>query len=260
LYKNLSLQSLGHKVAFDAACELATRHAFVGVELDVSFLRSLATVGAAHEWFAETGLEPGGYQLRGLWQADQSEQACMDSLTDVVQDAQIAAALGSKRCYTTIPPRHESMDFYQHFDVIVPRLIRIAEVLTTYQIMLGFAFVTARSERPSDQKDFVSSLDGARTLAAAIGMRSMNTGVVLNSNDWLTPESTIDAIGHLDHNEVVAVRLNEHSDRASGLFTALQQIGYLGPVTFDGRCAEPQPSDAVKLASAALDAALGARS
>jgi hypothetical protein len=67
MYKNLSMAALGHSVAFGEACVLAQKHNFVGVELDVEFLRSLGSTETALEWFSATGLRAGGFTLGVPW-------------------------------------------------------------------------------------------------------------------------------------------------------------------------------------------------
>jgi hypothetical protein len=169
MYKNLSLNALGHSVLFEETCALAKQHNFAGVELDMSFLRGLG-MGSAPEWFGATGLTAGGYSLDAAWRETDSDDAFEASLQTVIVDAQLAASLDCKRCFTAIPPSSETLDFYQHFDLVVPRLIRVAEVLASHGVMLGFEFISAPAMRPGHHKDFVHTLDGARTFAASIGM------------------------------------------------------------------------------------------
>jgi sugar phosphate isomerase/epimerase len=117
--------------------------------------------------------------------------------------------------------------------------------------------------RPSAEKDFVHTLDGARTFAAAIGMHSLNTGVLLDSFHWHTSGGTRKEIEHLDHHEVVGVHISDAvagratvDQRAlvgetgvvdiSGFLTSLRAIGYLGPLTVALRNADIRPMTLLK--------------
>ncbi len=269
MYKNLSLAALGHSVTFDVACALATRHNFAGVELDLQFLHSLGSSSTAATWFAETGLRPGGFSLNAAWRETDTEEAFTATLATVATDAELAGALGCKRCFTTVPPSSKTRDFYQHFDIVVPRLISVANILATNGIMLGFEFLGPEFLPPLGHKDFVHTLDGARTFAASIGMHSLNTGVVLDSFHWHSSGSTLREIEHLDHNEVVYMYTNETNTSTSTntgsedtsaevsaeLLSTLKAIGYLGPITVKSRNSTParSPEESAFAASATLD-------
>jgi sugar phosphate isomerase/epimerase len=281
MYKNLSMQALGHSVPFDQTCALARKHGFAGVELDLRFLRSLGSHQTALDWFGVFQLLPGGFSLNAAWRESDSDDSFEQSLETVITEARLAAALGCKRCHTWVMPRSERLDFYQHFDLVVPRLIRVAEVLANHGIMLGFEFVGPSTMRTGPAKDFVHTLDGMRTFAAAIGMHSLNTGVLLDSFHWFASGGSLAEIEHLDHNEVVSVhvndavvgrRIDEQIDQEremvgstgvidiAGFLGALRAIGYLGPLTvepFNAGIKMMSPDSAAAAASAALDRVLG---
>lgn len=269
MYKNLSLRALGHSLPFDETCELAKRLNFAGVELDLDFLIAFGSTEAASEWFVTTGLLAGGFELTTPWRETDSENAFTEGLDQLTVKAEFAAAVGCKRCFTQVPPRSKTLDFYQHFDLVVPRLIRAAEILAARGIMLGFEFVGPPSIRNAEHKDFIHSLDGARSFAAAIGMHTLNTGVLLDSFHWYTSGGTLREIEHLDHHEVVYTYLNDAVANRSieeqldeerelpgttgvidieGFLRSLQRIGYVGPLTV-------KPNTAAVRAMSSLDAA-----
>jgi sugar phosphate isomerase/epimerase len=224
-----------------------------------------------------TGLKPGGFPLNAAWRESDSDDAFEESLDAVAADAGLAAALDCRRCFTLVAPRSEKLDFYQHFDLVVPRLIRVAEILGQHGIMLGFEFLGPPNLRTNHYKDFVHTLDGIRTFASAIGMHSLNTGVVLDTFHWYTSGGSVQEIERLDHHEVVYVHLNDavigrsveqqmNHEREmpgssgvieiEGFLTALRTIGYGGPVTiepFHAAIKAMSPNDAAAAASAALD-------
>jgi sugar phosphate isomerase/epimerase len=274
------MEALGHSVPFDQTCALARTHGFDGVLLELDFLSALGVPSVASGWFDETGLKPGGFGLRAMWSEANSEPVFQDSLRQVEEDARLAQALGCKRCVTRVAPRSDSLDFYQHFDLVVPRLTSAAEILAAHGIMLGFEFVGPPTLRTNMHKDFVHSLDGARTFAASIGMHSLNTGVSLDSFHWYASGGSVNEIEHLDHHEVVYVHVNDAVAGRSaedqldeerelvaatgvidinGFLSALRFIGYQGPITAGpvqrvGRLLSPDL--AATEASAALDRVL----
>lgn len=281
MYKNLSLQALGHSLPFHEAVDLAKKFGFAGVELDLGFLKELGSPEVAADWFGATGLVAGGFELATPWRESDSESSFTEALDQLTTDAQYAAAVGCKRCFTQIPPSSRTLDFYQHFDLVVPRLICAAEIVAARGIMLGFAFVGLPSMRTAQNKDFVHSLDGARSFAAAIGMHSLNTGVLLDSFHWYTSGGTLREIEHLDHHEVVYTYLNDAVTGRSideqidderemvgttgvididGLLGSLHRIGYVGPLTVKPNTVairSMSPADATYAASRALDEVLG---
>jgi sugar phosphate isomerase/epimerase len=280
VYKNLSLRALGHSLAFDEECGLAKQLDFAGVELNLGFLKGLGSPEVAAGWFGATGLLGGGFELVTPWRETDSESVFTGALEQLTKDAQYAAAVGCKRCFTQVPPSSKTLDFYQHFDLVVPRLIRAAEILAAHGIMLGFEFVGLPSMRAAEHKDFVHSLDGARSFAAAIGMHSLNTGVLLDSFHWFASGGTLREIEHLDHHEVVYTYLNDavtgrlideqiDDEREmvgttgvidiDGFLGSLQRIGYVGPLTVKPNTVairSMSPADAAVAASRALDEVL----
>jgi sugar phosphate isomerase/epimerase len=269
MYKNLSLQALGYSGGFDQTCALAQKHNFAGVELDLQFLHQrtsdrtsgLGSQQDVVDWFTATNLLPAGFPLRAAWRETDDEATFVESLETVTADAKLSAALGCTRCFTTVPPSSPTLDFYQDFDLVVPRLISVANILASHGIMLGFEFLGAPSLRSPEHKDFVHTLDGARTFAAAIGMHSLNTGVSIDSSQWHATGGAVQEIAHLDHHEVVYVHVNDAVEiDTDGFLGALRSIGYEGPVTLRPTVApaiEQTPEEAVVAATKALNRLLG---
>lgn len=281
MYKALSMDALGYSISFDETCALARRHNFTGVLLDSDYLDSLGDATQAKNWFDDTGLTAAGFWLRAAWREADSNAAFAESLGRVEADATLAQSLGCKRCVTRVSPSSDTLDFYQHFDLVVPRLVQTAEILATHGIMLGFEFAPLPTPRARTAKAFVHTFDGVRTLAASIGMRSLNTGVLLDSFQWHASGGSLNEIEDLDHNEVVSVQLNDAVTLRSideqiqdervmvgatgvidvpGLLRALRNIGYQGPLTVGpvvGQSVSLSPERAAAVASAALDQALG---
>ena len=257
MYKNLNLGALGHQVPFDAACALAQKNNFAGIDLDMGFLGRMVaqtSLSATKDWFGNTGLYPGGFGCAVAWREADSDRAYADSLARLVDEARLAAELGCTRCTTWVMPRSEKNTFYQHFNLVVPRLRRVADILGMYGISFGLEFVGPATLRAGFKNDFVHTMDGMRTFAAAIGMQYGNVGLLLDCFHWWTAHSSVADLDVLTKEEIVYVHVNDGAAGRSAdeqidneremvgatgvipikeFFAALRKIGYDGPVTVD---------------------------
>ena len=284
MYKNLNLGALGHGgVSFDVACELAKQYNFAGIDLDLGYLGNLAKTTSlqnAKDWFAATGLRPGAIGLNLAWRESDSDRAYVDSFSGFVEDVKLAAEFGCTRCFTWVMPRSDKHDFYQHFDLVFPRLKRAVDLLGLYGMMFGLEFVGPNTLRTGQKFDFVHTMDGMRTFMAALGMDAKNTGILLDAFHWWTAHGTLTELTHLDAKEIVYVHLNdatqgrnadEQIDQeremvgATGVLPikafldALRTIGYDGPLTvepFNAGIKAMSPQNAAAVTSAALDKVL----
>ena len=284
MYKNLNLGALGHNgVPFDVACGLAKQYNFAGIDLDLGYLGNLAktqSLQAAKDWFASTGLRVGAIGLSVAWRDWDSDRAYADSLSKFVEEAKLAAEFGCTRCFTWMMPRSETLDFYQHFDLVFPRLKRAVDILGLYGISFGLEFVGPNTMRAGQKFDFVHTMDGMRTFAAALGLDAKNTGILLDAYHWWTAHGTVTELEHLNAAEIVYVHVNDavkgrsadaqiDQERemvgASGVIPikpfldALRKIGYDGPLTvepFNAGIKAMSPQNAAAVTSAALDKVL----
>jgi sugar phosphate isomerase/epimerase len=284
MYKNLNLGALGHNgVPFDVACGLAKQYNFAGIDPDLGYLANVAKTKSlqdAKDWFAATGLRMGAMGLSVAWRDWDSDRAYADSLSKFVDEAKLAAELGCTRCTTWVMPRAEKLDFYQHFDLVFPRLKRAVDILGLYGIKLGLEFVGPNTMRAGHKFDFVHTMDGMRTFAAALGVDAKNTGLLLDSWHWWTAHGTVTELEQLNADEIVYVHLNdapkgrevdEQLDQeremvgATGVLPlkpfmdALRKVGYDGPLTvepFNAGIKAMSPQNAAAVTSAALDKVL----
>lgn len=283
MFKNLNPGALGHSISFDQTCALAKQYGFAGVDLDLSYLGKLAkerSLQAAQEWFARTGLRSGAIGLSARWRESDSDSAFEDSLDKMVEEANLAAALGCTRCTTWVIPGSNTLDFYRHWALIVPRLQRVARMLKDNGLSFGMEFVGPATLRVKFKYDFVHTMDGMRALAAAISQDTHNTGLLLDAFHWFTAYASVRDIEFLDPREIVYVHVNDAvSGRSAddqidqeremvgatgvidihGFISALKAIGYDGPVTvepFNKTIREMPAEQAIKLTSEALDEVL----
>ena len=284
MYKNLNLGAIGHALPFDQACSLASKHNFAGIDLDLGYMSKLAkaqSLQAAKDWFAATGLKPGGIGVSAKWRETDSEETFQGSLGQFAEEVNLASSLGATRCFTWVMPRSNSHDFYAHWDVTVPRLQKVARILADGGMWLGLEFVGPATLRAGQKYDFIHTMDGMRAYAAAAGMHgNNNTGLLLDCFHWYTAHASLADIEHLNPKEVVYVHVNDaakgrgpdeqiDNEREmvgatgvidiTGFIAALKKIGYDGPVTvepFNKAVREMSTEDAVKMTSESLDKVL----
>ncbi|MFC1465739.1 MAG: sugar phosphate isomerase/epimerase family protein [Candidatus Brachytrichaceae bacterium NZ_4S206] len=284
MFKNLNTGALGHVVSFDRTCALAKQYGFAGVDLDVSYLMKIAeaqSLQAAKEWFAQTGLRPGAIGLSAKWREGDSDAAFEGSLIRLAEEARLAAALGCTRCVTWILPGSNTLDFYRHWDFVVPRLQRVAAVLAEHGLRLGMEFIGPATLRARFKYDFVHTMDGMRALAAVVGTQTHNVGLLLDCFHWYTAHASVRDLERLDPREVVYVHVNDATAGRGpdeqidgerqmvgasgvidiqGFLAALRKIGYDGPITvepFNEAIRAMPVEEAVRVTGEALDWVMG---
>lgn len=285
MFKNLNTGALGHVIPFDQMCALAKQHGFVGVDLDIGYLMKRAeeeSAQAVQDWFARTGLRPGAISLSVKWREGDSDTAFEGSLARLADEARLAAALGCTRCVTWVLPGSNTLDFYQHWSFVVPRLRRVAALLAEHGIRLGLEFIGPATLRARFKYDFIHTMDGMRALAAVAGGDARNVGLLLDCFHWYTAHGLVRDLECLDPHEVVYVHVNDATAGRGpdeqidgerqmvgatglidirGFLAALRKISYDGPVTvepFNAAIRAMPVEEAVRVTSEALDRVLSA--
>lgn len=280
MFKNLNPNALGHVIPFDQTCALARQHGFAGVDLDLGFLSKLAEEGSlqsARDWFAATGLRPGGIGLSVKWRETDGDAEFEASLARFADEVELAAALGCTRCVTWVLPGSNTRDFYQHWEIGLTRLRRVAALLHTRGMRLGLEFIGPLTLRTRFKYDFVHTMDGMRAFAAAVGADTHNVGLLLDCFHWYTSHASLRDLEYLHPDEIVYVHVNDATAGRSadeqidserqmvgasgvidirGFMTALHKIGYDGPVTVEPFNADIRAlpvAEAVRVTSEALD-------
>jgi len=284
MYKNLNLGLLGHSaVSFSDSIDLARRHGFAGVDLDLAYLDTLVRsrgLADAVAWFAATRLRAGTFGLSVAWRESDSDSAFEASLGQLEAEAALARAFGCQRCVTWVMPRSSSLSYRQHFARIAPRLARAAATLAGHGIRLGLEFIGPATLRSGQPHDFIHTMDGMRAFNCALGGASGNVGLLLDAFHWWTSRGTAQELRHLVNDEIVYVHVNDGQaglDRdaqvdqaraqvgATGVIpikpflAALRAVGYDGPVAvepFNAAIKTMTPEEAVRTTSAALDQVL----
>lgn len=280
MFKNLNPGALGHNIPFEQTVELAKKYSFPGVDLDLGFLGKIAreqSVQAAQDWFAATGLKPGAIGVGAKWRESDSDADLDASLVTLAADAKLAAALGCTRSTTWIMPASNKLNFYEHWNLVVPRLKKVARVLADNGLSFGLEFVGPATLRANFKYDFIHTMDSLRALAAVINTETGNVGMLLDCFHLYTAQGLNSDLKFLDQKEIVYVHLNDGKAGRSaaeqidneremvaatgvidiqGFMTALRDIGYDGPVTvepFNKAVREMTPEAAIKFTSESLD-------
>ena len=284
MYKNLNLGLLGHpSVPFPDTIDLARRHGFAGVDLDLAYLETLVRsrgLAEAVAWFAGTGLRAGTFGLSTAWRESDSDAAFEARLPKLEAEAAMARAFGCERCVTWVMPRSSALSYRQHFARIAPRIARAAAILARHSIRLGLEFIGPATLRAGQAHDFVHTLDGMRAFNCAVGGAAGNVGLLLDAFHWWTSHGTPLELRHLVNDEIVYVHLNDAQaglDRdaqidqareqvgATGVIPikafldALRSVGYDGPIAvepFNAALKALSPDEAVRATSVALDRVL----
>jgi sugar phosphate isomerase/epimerase len=277
VFKNLNVGALGHGAPFDAACSLAKAHGFAGIDLDLGYLAKLGPAAKSKEWFDATGLKPASIGCGVRWREADTDADYEASLKALRAEAKLAAALGVTRCATWVMPASNTLNYRDHWNLVVPRLKKVARVLADNGIRFGLEFVGPVTMRNNFKYGFVNTLDGMLAMAAAIGP---NVGLLLDCWHSYTAHVPLADLRRLSNADVVYVHVNDappgiavddQQDQVREMVAstgvidivsfvgALRSIGYDGPVTvepFSKAVKAMALEDAVALTSRSLDKVL----
>ncbi len=248
-----------------------------GIDLDLGFLAGRGSSSAAKDWFDKTGLIPASFGCGAKWRESDSPQDFEKSLIALEGEAELAAALGCTRSATWVMPASNALDFRAHWNLVVPRLTKVAAILAAHGIRFGLEFVGPVTLRKNFKYNFVYGMDAMLGMCAAIGP---NTGLLLDAFHAFTAHVTLADLTRLTNDDVVYVHLNdavagrgpdEQIDQEremvattgvldiSGFVGALRGIGYDGPMAvepFSAAVKAMTVGDAVAFTSRSLDKAL----
>lgn len=271
MYWNLSTGAIGIQTDLAGAIDLAKRHGFDGVDLD---MREVATLGAGRvkDMLAGAGLRPGSWNPPVDWRGDQDRYD--EQLGQLPGLAQIARDLGATRAATWVPPASRERPFDENFAFHVSRFRPIAQVLRDHGCRLGLEFIGPKTSRPAGVYEFIYTIQGMLDLCAALG--TGNAGLLLDCWHWYTSGGTREDLARLRDEDVVAVHVNDapagidveaqiDNERTlpgetgvidiAGFLQALQRMGYTGPVTvepFSARVRAMSPDEATAATAESL--------
>lgn len=272
MYKSLSAGAIGVKADLAASAELAARHGFDAVHLN---LREVAALGAGQtaEILARAGVRAAGFGLPIQYRQTDSEfDAALSELAGLLPAAQ---ALGMTRTTTWVPSWHDTLDFSANYAFLRGRFGRIAALLRDHGIRFGLEFLGPKTLRDGHPFEFIHTMDGMLAFCDEIG--TGNAGLLLDAYHWYTAGGTLADLARLTDAAIVDVHVNDapagvpldkQLDGVRGLpgetgvigvpafLRAVAAIGYTGPVMvepFSQRVRELPPEDAVRVTGEALN-------
>lgn len=249
MYRNLSPGAIGIKCGLIEELDLAQQAQFTGVDLNLAEAEQLGAA-AVRDAYAERGLRMGGWSFPVNWRGTETEFT--EGLHRLPAQAQLAADLGCFRTITWVLSYSDHLPRKAHFDLVLHRFRRSAEILQAYGHRLGLEFIGPRTLRAGRRHGFIHTMDGMLALCDAID--TGNVGLLFDVWHWYTSRSTLDDVRQLTRDDVVYVHINDAPtgidvlDQVDNrrclpgetgvipngeLLRILQEIGYNGPVTVE---------------------------
>jgi 2-keto-myo-inositol isomerase len=248
-YAILSLGRLGLQGSFLESVELATKHAFEGIDPDVKYFTSLSA-NALRQLFDDLQERKLRFGAAGLPVEFRKDLATFNAdLKKLPAAAAILQQAGIWRINTWIMPCSDDLTYLQNFRQHSERLRHCALVLADYNQKLGLEYVSPRTLWRSQRHPFIHTMSEMKELLVAIGTN--NLGIQLDSWHWFNAEETAQDISTLPAQDVITVDLNDaptgltldqyHDNSrelpaATGVIPvkqfldALLKIGYDGPI------------------------------
>lgn len=197
---------------------LAAAHGFESVQPETGFLARQDEAGLTRvdEAMSKAGLKWGAAGLPVEFRRDDAVFQ-----KDLEQLPRVAAALQKARVTrigTWLMPGDDALSYEENHQRHADRLRAVSRILRDHGLRLGLEYVGTPSLRARLKFPFVHRLAQARELIRAIDVPG--TGLVLDSWHWWTAGDSVEDLGRLRNDDVVAVDLN---DAPAGVPLAEQQ-------------------------------------
>ncbi|MCE2438619.1 MAG: sugar phosphate isomerase/epimerase [Candidatus Latescibacteria bacterium] len=278
MFKSLSPGAIGVKATLSEGLTLAGAAGFQGLDVNIrEVARCVREKGADHVTglFCDAGLKIGAWGLPVSWNGPLEDYE--RDLRALPGMAAAAASVGAFRVSQWIAPASDERPFREQFRWCLGRLRPICNVLKDHGCSLGLEFIGPRTLRLDRRYGFIYSIAGMLGFCEALG--TGNTGLLLDCWHWYTSLGTLADIRGLAPHDVIHVHVNdapagvdveEQIDHVralpsetgvidlAGFLSALNEIGYAGPVTpepFSGTVRELPAGEAVRVTHRGLDEA-----
>ncbi len=276
MFKGLSPGAIGVQAStVEEALAAAKTGGFGGVEINVGEIADrVEQNGAASvtDLFAAAGILPAGWGLPIDWRGD--EAVWTEGLKHLPRQARAAAAVGATRTMTWVMPCSDTRPYDENRDFHVARFTPIARILADEGVSLGLEFIGPKTLRDTQAHPFIHTMGEMLALGSRIGP---NIGLLLDAYHWYTSHGTQADLNALTPAQVVYVHVNDAPKNVAvddqldgvrdlpgatgtidivGFLSALQAIGYDGPVTpepFVNLSHLPSDADRLKTVGAAMD-------
>lgn len=209
MYSSLSPHMLGITADAFQTIEMAGRHGFAGV--DINLIQDDAAIEAAGPAsftasLAASGLRPGVVTLLPIRTAA-ADAEWDEAVTQLPRRASLAARLGYTRSTIVVLPFHETLNFSRNLEMHVRRLRSVAGILADHGIRLGLEYVAPKTRRENQPFVFIHDLAGLLEMLEAV--RRPNLGLLLDCFHWHCAGETGENLRHLQAHQVVAVHVND---------------------------------------------------
>jgi sugar phosphate isomerase/epimerase len=269
--------NIGHVISdFRVTCQLARKHGFRGVNVDLS---PTVRLGAAEyrRILTESGLVPVSFSFVANLFGTAAEFD--HSVPEFETQARLAASFGCHLTLCYLPPFSHDLNFNDRFVRTVGRLRRLAPILRRYDIRVGFEFIGPTETRRDTRYDFIHTMDGTRALIASAGLYG-HAGYKLDVHHWQHSGAGLLDLHHCDLEYLLYVELNDGLpgydsqtmpefarelpltngvNDVVGFLRALSRKAYRGPVVvepWNQRIKDLPVEDAIAAVKGALDRCL----
>ena len=252
MFKNLNTGAIGIRdFSVEQTIKLAQQTGYAGVDFNIKEATQMAQangIDSVKKLFTDNNILPGAWFPPFDWRSD----TWAEGVKKLPEYAAVAAELGALRAATWCPSSSTEREFEENFKWHVERFGGIAEALKPYNVRFGIEFIGPQTMRPTNQHDFIYTLEGMLELCKAIG--TGNVGILLDVWHLYTSGGQIADMNQLTNQDIVAVHVNDAPvgltlaeyqdlDRRLPMETGvmplvefmrkLEQLGYDGPVTVE---------------------------
>ncbi len=251
MFRNLNASFLGITGTQSEIIELVLTYGFDSVDFDVVDFANRAKlrgIDYARRLFDSAKIRVGTFAFPFSWESD--EPVFRKEMQRLSEYAHAAAAVGCTRCLATVAPATNERPYHENFEFHRTRFAEICEVLQETNTRLGIGYRAAPELRQGKSFQFIHEHDALGLLLNMVG--ATNIGMVLDLWDYVVAGGTVENIGSIPVNQVVAVQIAEmptdvpvfdlkESNRllpgTSGkpdvgeALRILHEAGYEGPVT-----------------------------
>jgi sugar phosphate isomerase/epimerase len=206
MLKNFSPSALGINGRQSELIELALTYGFNGMDIDMQeMLRrsQRTTTKDAAKYLEAAKIKIGGFDL-GI-NLDADEETFVSQVGGLHPLADLAKELGAKRAFLRLPPATDRLPYHEYFDVQSKRIAQAADVLQSRGLQLGVGFFAGKDRAEGKQFPFIRNVEGL--LALVGGIAKANVGYLIDTWDWVVGAGTLEQIGELPAEKIVAVRL-----------------------------------------------------
>ena len=208
MYRALDLGSLGINLPLLDGIELAARHGYQGITMDVDSVQTIG-VDAVREAMERNNIVNAGMGLP--WNYMDDESWFDKTLVEWRGKAKIARAVGCTRMSTGVMSSSD-LPYDEQYDRVVSRLRPLAQILQDEGIAMGMEFLGPTHIYKSRKYEFIHTLPELMRLADSIG--AWNCGVLLDSYHCHTAGHSMDIVDTITPNRISVVHI---SDAITGL-------------------------------------------